>query len=510
VKKIFESKEAAQSHANEMKDMLREKGVVVENIPDLLKEKEQWVVWVWSVTQSRDGFQTTKIPINCDGGRQASHSNPETWSSFEKALETYNKDTNISGVGYVFSKDDGLVGIDFDNCIDESKQIHPEIMELIEPYENYMEASPSMTGLKVVGLGEIPKDALNTEAGSGFKIHDYPNDSMDVEVYQHSRFFTITSMKMRTKPAEVVNIQGLIDIFAGVKKESKNENDFQVQADLTPEEISEEISHEEFVAEFENPTPETLQPQEKAPSFESKTPSVNGNGVRPTAVDIVSKIMDSRQASVFNSLYYEGNTSSYPSHSEADLALTSILCWWCQGDRMEAEKIFAGSRLVRDKWEKRQDYRDGLWQKADSGNYYVPQELKDPKDLTPIISLERQIDVVSGWLKESDSFNNSQNPHVLPDSVRYDEHRVILDCVINGKTVSRLLVSDYVCIGLGINPMSTWKRDSSGKFADPESKTHWRDINNFAAEIVGNTGGWGKTINRHLSAAEEALEALKL
>ena len=522
MKKIFENREQAQAHANEMKAMLREKGVEVKNIPAVLKERNQWVAWQWSVGQSRGGFVTTKIPLNAKDGSHASHSDPKSWSSFDKALETYKTTEDIAGLGYVFSRDDELVGVDFDNCIDESKQIHPEILEIISGFECYMEASPSMTGLKVFGLGSIPKESLNTEAGSGFKIHDFPNEGMDIEVYQHSRFFTVTSIKMKSKPAEIADIQGMINELSTVKKNKNGEkvDDVQVELDMINAEADTDFpEYDDAPLDSQpvpetppapEPTPETLEPKQEARSFTPRPQSQNGNGIKPTPAEIIEKITASKQSSVFHTLYYEGNTTAYPSHSEADLALTSILCWWCQGDRMEAEKLFAGSQLVRPKWENRQDYRDGLWLKADTGSYYMPQELTDPQNLPPISSLERQIDVVSKWLKESDSYNQEQTLYVLPDSVRYDGFRVVLDCVINGKNVSKLLVSDYVCAGLSIKPMSLWKRDSQGKFTEIESKGYWREINNFAADIVGNTGGWGRGINRHATAAEEALEALGL
>lgn len=538
MKKVFASKEEATKGVLSIKATLREKGINSDNIPDYLKDRPQWVVWSWQVRDNNKGdFVTTKVPINCKTGKMASHSDPDTWSDFQTAIKKFRDSQETSGIGYVISKDDNIVGIDFDNCIDANKVIHSDVIDILEPYECYTEASPSMTGLKVLGFGEIDVNKLNTEAGSGFKIHNYPLDNMDVEVYQHSRFFTITSMKLKSKPCEIISVQSLVDSL--LNKRSGTEAD--VQSEFDNAEFESTVDDVEEVEETDTdgpdmhffasdeamgaidfseddiPEDEDQEPDPVNKSFNTsfdanqsqklgQKSSSNGAPKIGSVEFIKDKILASRQANVFRSLF-DGDISNYPSHSEADLALTSILCWWCQGDRNKAEQIFESSKLVRDKWRNRQDYRDGLWNKVDSGDYYMPKELSDPQDLPPVLSLERQIDVVSKWLLESE--DNS----VVKDSVRYDGHRVILDVVLTGPdgkqhNIDKLLVSDYVCIGLGIKPMSLWKRDNAGKFVDKESREFWRNINNFAAEIVGNTGGWGNTINRHAAAAEAALEVL--
>lgn len=54
---------------------------------------------------------------------------------------------------------------------------------------------------------------------------------------------------------------------------------------------------------------------------------------------------------------WSGDTSGYPSHSEADLALCSLLAFWTGGDAARIERLFSRSGLVRDKWRERPDYR---------------------------------------------------------------------------------------------------------------------------------------------------------
>jgi putative DNA primase/helicase len=65
---------------------------------------------------------------------------------------------------------------------------------------------------------------------------------------------------------------------------------------------------------------------------------------------------------------WEGDVSGYDSHSEADVALCAILAFWTQGEAARIEKLFGQSGLAeRNKWTKREDYRDRTIRAALSG-----------------------------------------------------------------------------------------------------------------------------------------------
>jgi putative DNA primase/helicase len=61
---------------------------------------------------------------------------------------------------------------------------------------------------------------------------------------------------------------------------------------------------------------------------------------------------------------FRGDTSDYPSHSEADLALCSILAWWTNFDQARVDRLFRLSGLMRDKWSDRASYREWTLRKA--------------------------------------------------------------------------------------------------------------------------------------------------
>lgn len=54
----------------------------------------------------------------------------------------------------------------------------------------------------------------------------------------------------------------------------------------------------------------------------------------------------------------------YPSQSEADMAFTAKLAFYCGHDREQMERLFSESQLLRDKWQDRKDYRDSLFEQA--------------------------------------------------------------------------------------------------------------------------------------------------
>lgn len=63
---------------------------------------------------------------------------------------------------------------------------------------------------------------------------------------------------------------------------------------------------------------------------------------------------------------YEGDTSSYASHSEADLALATHLAWLTGRDPERMDRLIRSSGLMRPKWE-RADYRERTIERAIAG-----------------------------------------------------------------------------------------------------------------------------------------------
>src|SRR5829696_4200660 len=98
---------------------------IIENIPEQLTERPQWVCWR---LEQRDG-KLTKVPYTPGTERRASSTDLMTWGTFDEALAAYEFGRAIpvveegrrpyyDGIGFVFSSADPFVGIDLDKCRD--------------------------------------------------------------------------------------------------------------------------------------------------------------------------------------------------------------------------------------------------------------------------------------------------------------------------------------------------------------------------------------------------------
>lgn len=151
--------------------------VKLENIPIELRKIPRWVMWSFVQVGNEGNQRWSKLPLQTNG-RSASSTNPATWTDFLSVEEAY-KTGKFSGIGFVFSKDDDLVGIDLDDCYalpDGFK--NAAMQQLASKVDGYMEVSPSGTGVKI--FTRSTPFAAHTDHAIGF------------EAYSTGRFFTVT------------------------------------------------------------------------------------------------------------------------------------------------------------------------------------------------------------------------------------------------------------------------------------------------------------------------------
>jgi putative DNA primase/helicase len=142
--------------------------VKVEDIPEELRVRPQWVVW------KAVGDKPDKVPYSARTGRRASSTDLLTWSTFQEALEAY-ENGEYAGVGFVFSSADPYTGIDLDNCVDENGEIAGWALEIVRYFDSYTELSATGSGLHIIVRGTVPNRRKD-----------------EVEVYSSKRFFTVT------------------------------------------------------------------------------------------------------------------------------------------------------------------------------------------------------------------------------------------------------------------------------------------------------------------------------
>jgi primase-polymerase (primpol)-like protein len=71
--------------------------------------------------------------------------------------------------------------------------------------------------------------------------------------------------------------------------------------------------------------------------------------------DLLKRVFAAKNGAQVERLF-NGDTTGYGSHSEADLALVAHLAFWTDADPDRIDRLFRSSGLMREKWE-RADYR---------------------------------------------------------------------------------------------------------------------------------------------------------
>ena len=295
---------------------------VFENIPQVLRERPQWVAW-FAAKNPEKPEKPDKILLNPKTGYAARTNNAATWGSFEQAKQYYlsnagkvittvvngvNRTGPISGVGLVLTEGSGLVGIDIDGCIDSQGNLTPEAQQIIDRVGSYTEVSPSGTGVRIFVKGNILKALKNSKKG--------------VEIYKSGRYLTVTGRPLR---------------------------DFSITEN--------QEALDWLIAEYGS----DAHKREHAP-VEAR-PSANAPLDNATLIDdanLLEKACEAKNNDKFRQLY-NGNWLGlgYPSQSEADLAFCCMLAFWTGKDAAQMDRLFRSCKLYREKWDEIH-YTDGL------------------------------------------------------------------------------------------------------------------------------------------------------
>ena len=147
-------------------------------LPTLLQSRNHWVVW------GVPGAADPKHP------KQAKHpqwgadsTNPATWADFATASAAVMLD-DANGMGYVLAKDDGLVFIDGDHCLDADGRPLSPFDKWLTMLPGYCERSRSGTGLHLIVRGTLPDSCKHKKHING--------GEMAVELYDCNRYVALT------------------------------------------------------------------------------------------------------------------------------------------------------------------------------------------------------------------------------------------------------------------------------------------------------------------------------
>ena len=282
----------------------------VPKFPAALKAKKNWLRWKIAQVNGK----LTKVPYKLDGMKAAS-TRPEDWSEFETAANGVEINEK-SGLGYVVTKTDRVIGIDLDGCRDaETGAIAPWAEDLVEAANSYCEITPSQTGIRIWVIGDLPAGdrVFNLDPAVGY------GNKVKIEIFTDGRYFTVTGLSIFGAPlaerelTEVYELIGAIRRKHPAPKKSKNS----------------------AAASTTEPAPVQI---EKLGQFDTSKYDIFMRG------DITSR----EPFVIQNGL----GKLEYPSQSEADYAFATVLAYKHTVDREKMSEDFRASKLYREKWDR--------------------------------------------------------------------------------------------------------------------------------------------------------------
>lgn len=273
------------------------------NVPSELRSAHSWLCFKYQTAPNRE--RAKKVPIDPETGQYANFKAPATWGTLEEAIAGRAR-FGADGIGYAFMSYDNIVGLDMDSCRNPaSGEIDQWATEIISETNSYSEVTPSGTGVRVFMDGKWRHPEHRTKglgaAGKG-----------GLEIYSEW-FFAVTGNHLEGTPRKI-------------------------------ERRGDAISH--LHARF----------FPAAKSSCSSTIRASRNTIDNDHA-LIEKACNAENGEKFQELW-EGNWESYPSESEADMALCGQLAFWTGCDMERMDTLFRQSGRFRPKWDEKH-FADG-------------------------------------------------------------------------------------------------------------------------------------------------------
>ena len=254
--------------------------------PQALATLPNWVCWRYEPDPKHN--RDAKVPYSPTTGKKALANKPTTWGTLTEALAAV-KQYNYSGVGFMFTVESGIVGIDIDKCLDNGKPNAIAADILSRATGTFIETSPSGNGLHIYYIGTLPSGGNR-------------NSKTGVEMYSHSRYFTFTGQKFGNSIDDIgVDSSGIIKYI-----------------------------HSNYVSNK---------------STKSKNKSTNSTIILNDDV-LIKKAFNSKDKASFTALWNGQWQGKYPSQSEADFALCCKLAFWTNRDKLQIDRLFRQSGTI--------------------------------------------------------------------------------------------------------------------------------------------------------------------
>lgn len=293
-----------------------------------MKELMQMRIWIcWKYCQSRGEMK--KVPFSTDGGETGvDEAHRDTWSTYEEAQLAV-EEKHFDGIGCVLPENYFLLDID-DRAMDD-----PQTKELLDLFNTYTETSVGGHGIHVMGKCDRSMVPTIINKKGEVKLNpDYyqKNPHNKVELYiggLTNRFATYSRKVIRDLPVQDCTEAVLTTLNKHMRKPALK-NKLAKSGYGMPEQEQKPMTQEELESETFN---------------------------------TIANLRKQKNGDKFIKLYDQGDISDYTSHSEADLALCSMIAFRVGNNPQLIDTIFRGSKLYREKWD-RDNYSEPTIQKA--------------------------------------------------------------------------------------------------------------------------------------------------
>ena len=274
------------------------KEIQTGNIPAELKQLAQWVCWK---NEGLPNGKYTKVPRDPRTLRPASVSDPATWHDFQTAVDAA-RTQHFDGVGFVLTQSDPYCIIDLDDKPDNPPDEADRRTQfaLFEKCQTYIERSPSGRGCHIVLRGKVP--------------HGLKRGS--IEIYSSLRYMTFTGDVAKAAP--IADGQDILD---------------QIIPLMSPQ------TSNSAALEFNEPILLDAEVDEMAQNA--------ANGAKYIELCNIGSV----RAHPFGPPVWDQDrvlagckALGYPSQSEADLALLSMICFYTRSNE-QAKRLFRYSGL---------------------------------------------------------------------------------------------------------------------------------------------------------------------
>ena len=153
--------------------------------PDL-KKMQNWLAW--RLVQKSGAKKPSKIPYYLNGaprpGAQGTAEDRAQLATYDQAVAMVAASHgHYTGIGFAVLPGDGIVALDYDNCIDRRGVVDARVANAVRG--TYSEVSPSGTGIRAFMRGHLQskKDTKGERAGA---------NGVALEVFGHNGFVTVT------------------------------------------------------------------------------------------------------------------------------------------------------------------------------------------------------------------------------------------------------------------------------------------------------------------------------